>query len=160
MENQVSPTTTQDSNWTVRLGFVLLVPIFILVVVISLNTSWRMRFQSFLRGPERKLLSSVVGDLRNDGTSIKILKFRTRNGIVLEFLGSSDTGARPLLDRVILSDPYDGHFDFAGEATRLAIVDLDGDNHLELIAPTYDENLVAHLNIFKYNSVTKKFDPF
>lgn len=155
-KNNLSPSL----NWQLRLSFTLILPIFLLSLAICLYSPWRNKLQNSLRGPDRQLLSTVIGDLRNDGKPIKILKFRTRDGLVLEFLGSGEAGARPLLDRVTLADPYDGYFDFGGEATRMAIVDLDGDKKFELIAPSFDQNLIAHLNTFKYNAQTEKFEPY
>ncbi|MEO0337188.1 MAG: hypothetical protein AAF202_12400, partial [Pseudomonadota bacterium] len=50
------------------------------------------------------------------------------------------------------------HFQ-SGNATQLAVIDVDDDGSFELMAPTFDDQLVAHLNIFKYNPVLKRFEP-
>ena len=37
-------------------------------------------------------------------------------------------------------------FDHRGQAVQLAVVDLDGDGKMELLAPTFDKQLTAYLN--------------
>ena len=44
-----------------------------------------------------------------------------------------------------------------GQATNLALKDIDGDNSMEIIVPTYDSNLVAHLNVYKYDPFSRRF---
>ncbi|MEZ4870891.1 MAG: hypothetical protein R2827_01335 [Bdellovibrionales bacterium] len=47
---------------------------------------------------------------------------------------------------------------FRGQSTNLAVDDVNGDNIPEIIAPSFDKHLVAHMNVFSYNPVTKKFE--
>ena len=142
-----------------RLAFVILVPLFIFSLVICLNKNIRTQVLSYLKHDKRTLLSTVTGDLMNNGTAVKVLKLKTSSGIFLEFLGSMDSGSRPLLEQISLGDPFDAYFDLAGEATRLAIVDLNGDGKYELIAPTFDENMTARLNAYRFNESNNSFEP-
>ena len=50
-----------------------------------------------------------------------------------------------------LPDHKDGFFLYQGEATNLALEDVDGDQQLDIIAPSYDNNLVARLNVYSYD---------
>jgi hypothetical protein len=72
----------------------------------------------------------------------------------------ADDGKTGLIDRVLLPDKHDGLFNFEGHVTRLAIADIDQDGTMELLAPTFDQQLVPHLNVFRYNKDLKKFEPY
>lgn len=127
-------------------------------LIVALNPEWRNSLRDNWISQDRQLLSTALGDLLGDGQLVKVIKYQTSQGIQLEILGEGDGGARPLIDRIYLSDRHNGFFDFQGEATQLAIVDVDSDGRLELIAPTFDENLTAHLNVYKYNPNFRRFE--
>lgn len=78
---------------------------------------------------------------------------------MVEILGPMNEGSRPLLDRIEFPRHADSFFDIGGDAARLAVVDIDNDERLELIAPTVDTSLIAHLNAFRYDEGSKKFEP-
>ncbi len=141
-----------------KISFLIAGPVFVFSLILALSSSLRAQIFSPLGGERREILSTVVGDLKNDGSVVKVLKLKTRMGISLEFLGAMEVGVRPLMERISIDDPYDGYFDIAGEATRLAILDLDGDGKNELIAPTFDENMVARLNAYRFNPSTERFE--
>jgi len=63
-----------------------------------------------------------------------------------------------LLAKITLPEKRDGYFQLKGNATNLGLVDVDGDSILEIIAPTFDDQMVARLNIYKFNADTKGFD--
>lgn len=120
---------------------------------------WRNAVRAGFVPQHREILSTLEGDLLSDGSRVKVVKYKTLKGIGVEILGPATDGSRPLIDRLEINDRHDGFFDFHGQASRLAILDVDGDNKVELIAPTFDEDLVAHLNIFKYNPEVGRFEP-
>ena len=108
-----------------------------------------------------ELLSIVHGDLMNDGSSIKVVKLKTQKGIELEFYSEIQGGARQLISRVeIPGAVQDGFFDHRGQAVQLAVVDLDGDGTMELLSPSFSENMLAYLNPYKYSSKAGGFVPF
>ena len=121
--------------------------------------STRASLRAHILKPARQVLSIANGNLLHDGSFVKVVKYKTPEGILIEVLSAEDTGSRSLVDRIPIVGEHDGFFDFYGEASQLAIMDVDEDGKMELVAPTFDSNLVAHLNIYKYNDVTKKFDP-
>ena len=141
--------------------------IFLIVFLASLNigsavvlfSSGRYWVQSrFLkRGPQ--LLSIVHGDLMNDGSSVKVVKIKTAEGIVLEFYSNAENGTRHLITRSIIPNTRDGFFDHRGQAVQLAVVDLDGDGKMELLSPTFDANMLARLNPYYYSPEQETFVP-
>lgn len=128
-------------------------------LLVALNPQWRDSLRQKWHSQDRVLLSTALGDLMGDGSLVKVIKYQNSQGIHLEILAEGDGGSRPLIDRIYLSDRHNGFFDFQGQATQLALVDVDSDGKLELIAPTFDENLTAHLNVYKYNPTFKRFEP-
>jgi hypothetical protein len=59
-----------------------------------------------------------------------------------------------LVDRVELLQHKDAHFSFGGGSTNLAVDDINGDGRSEVIVPSLDKQLVAHLAIFEFDSET------
>ncbi|HEY1078908.1 MAG TPA: hypothetical protein VGE46_02390 [Bdellovibrio sp.] len=62
------------------------------------------------------------------------------------------------MSKIPLFDARDGHVLMQGNATNLAITDVDKDGQLEIVVPTYDDQSVPRLNIFRYNPLNKAFD--
>ncbi len=130
------------------------------LVAAVLTPSVRKTVQDQLAGVGREVLATAEGDVLNDATTSKVIKFRDKDGIWVEVIKMQDDGRSTLIDRVLLPDKHDGLFNFQGHVTRLAIADIDHDGVLELLAPTFDQQLVPHLNVFRYNKDLKKFEPF
>jgi hypothetical protein len=125
-----------------------------------LTPSIRERLQERFLPVGREILATAEGDLLNDGGMSKVIKYRNRDGIFVEILKMEGNGGTALVDRVLLPDKHDGLFNFQGRVTRLAIADVDHDGKMELLAPTFDNQLVPHLNVFRYNAAIGRFEPF
>jgi len=129
--------------------------------LISLICVLHPEVRSYLRGlfkqQFREILSTTRGPLLKNFTLSRVIKVRTNEGIFIEIYGGGTT--RPLLDRVRLPDRRDGYFNFGGTTSNLFVHDLDGDQVAEIIAPSFDENLIAHLNVFSFNTNTLKLEP-
>ncbi len=139
-------------------GAVFLI-LFIASVVVFFNSSLRQIGRDFFAPPERVILSVAYGRAVPD-KDVRVAKIQGRDGLYIEVYGPVENGLEPLLDRFKLPDKRDGYFQFKGRATNLALQDLDGDHTYEIIAPTYDDSLVPHLNMYKYNSALGHFEPF
>lgn len=129
--------------------------LFLLAVVIP---SWREQIQGLFSTSGREVLAVAEGDLLNDGTQAKVLKIRSPDGLYVEILKMGTSGATTLVDRILLPDKHDGLFNYQGHVTRLAIADLSNDGKMVLLAPTFDNQLVPHLNVFRYNSAVGRFE--
>jgi hypothetical protein len=130
------------------------------LVVAAAVPSWREKVQSYFALHNQEILATADGDLLGDGTSVKVLKFRNAEGIFVEVLKMLPNGDSKLIDRITLPDKHDGMFNYQGHVTRLAVADIDNDGQLELLIPTFDNQLVPHLNVFHYNPTLGKFEPF
>ncbi len=106
----------------------------------------------------RTVVSTATADLSGDGSLYTVAKIKTRNNIYLEIFSSLASGAPRLVERIELTDSRDAFFNFDGQATNLAIEDVNGDGQKEILAPTFDRNLVGRLNVIQYNSTTGGFN--
>jgi hypothetical protein len=145
------------SRWLIFSIFLILTATLLAAV---LTPSLRLRVQQYLIHPGRDVLATAEGDLLNDGGLAKVIKFRTEEGIFIEVIKHDANGGMSAVDRILLPDKHDGLFNFQGHITRLAIADVDNDGQMELLAPTFDNQLVPHLNVFRYNPAIKRFEPF
>lgn len=144
------------NRWLILSVFLILTATLLAAV---LTPSLRLRVQQYLVNPGRDVLATAEGDLLNDGGAAKVVKFRTEEGIFVEIVKHDSDGTSLTVDRILLPDKHDGLFNYQGHITRLAIVDVDEDGKLELLAPTFDNQLVPHLNVFRYNPAIKRFEP-
>jgi hypothetical protein len=146
-------------SWTViSTGFLVALTLAMALVVV--HPIFRGAIRTYLNRPSRRVLSVAEGDLFGNGSSARVMKVRTEDGLFLEVYGQGETeGDKPLLTTIHLPDRNDGYFHFRGEASNLALDDVDNDHHIEIIAPTFDENSVAHLNIYRYNPAQGLIEP-
>ena len=127
--------------------------LFSLTIVCVLNDSIRESLREKLTSHQRQVLSTATGNLLHNGQKIKVVKIRKDNEFFLEIYGHAiHSQASPLLiSRIPLSFGRDAYINFKGVSSNLALHDVDGDNKLEILVPGYEKNLLARLNIYKYD---------
>ncbi len=108
----------------------------------------------------KQVLSVVYGDLLHNGSLIKVVKSKTVTGVTLDFYSETQNGSRYLISEVTIPNVSDGFFDHRGQAVQLAVVDVDGDGKMELLAPTFDKQLTAYLNPYHFSKDENGFVPF
>ncbi len=130
----------------------------LIVSALALSPEWRVRWQALIRPEKKDLLATVTGDLLNAGADLKVLKFATGRGLIVEVHEPSNDPNSPfkLVDRIFIPDRHDGFFTLNNQPTRLAIVDVDNDGTLEILAPSFDDKLVPHLNTLRLDPSTRK----
>lgn len=138
--------------------FILFLPVLI-VFILVLNEEVRSQIRGILSPHDRQILSVVSGQI-SPKTFVKIIKIRAEQNIVLEVYEIKGHSDPQMLGLISLNDRRDGYVNFGGRAINLAIEDVDQDGQPEILAPSFDENLVAHLNIFKFDPVSKSFRSF
>lgn len=120
--------------------------------------SLREAAQAYFVHPGQEILATAEGNLLNDGSPCKVIKVRNADGLYVEIFKMLPNGDTQIVDRIQLPDKHDGLFNFQGHVTRLAIADIDNDGKFELLAPSFDNQLVPHLNVFRYNPDLRKFE--
>ncbi|MGE0631680.1 MAG: hypothetical protein AB7O96_04695 [Pseudobdellovibrionaceae bacterium] len=140
-------------------AMVLLAMATLAATLIAIIPSWRAAIRFWFHGDERKILSFADGDLKNDGKNLRVYKIKTNEGLFLEIYELTETGFSGFhVGTIKLPDLKDGYFNFMGKPTNLALSDVDSDSIIEIIAPSYDENLIARLNVYHFNKTTEKFE--
>ena len=106
---------------------------------------------------KREVLATVQADLRFDGTILQVVKLREKNHLALEFFVLGTGGTTEFLQRLDLPDKKDGYFRYKGRVANLIVDDINGDGKVELLAPGYDSDLIAHLNVIRFDPATNQF---
>lgn len=155
----VGMETSSKRSWREVAGWSLITSLWLITTLAILHPTLRQAVQTEIFKPYRKVLSTVVGDVFGIGWEAEIAKVKTEKGIAIEVYGRAEEGVRPLITRIQLPDRRDGFFHFRGEAANLALHDISDDGHVEILAPTFDDNLIAHLNIYRFSPEQGRFEP-
>jgi hypothetical protein len=113
-------------------------------------------------GTDRNVLGKTEGDLSGKGDYYLIAKVHSTDTLSLEIyrvksIGSSNNKDLAFEGRMILPEKRDAYLNFHGRQTNLALTDIDNDGTLEILAPTFDENLIPRLNVYKFDIPTSTF---
>lgn len=153
-------TSKTDSTFTnkeiaLMIGLAIVAMVVTTVAVVpNLRTSVKDLFSS----ESRTVIAKVTGSLTPQGPHVTVLKIQSKNFLELEVYNSSAEDGMVMMAKLPLAESRDGYFTLKGNSTNLALTDFDGDGTLEIVAPTFDDQMVPRLNIFKYNSATHGFD--
>ena len=129
----------------------------VVLAVVVLLPSTRTYLRRLISTDTRSILSTVSGDVFGDGSAAKVLKVETGEGIYLEIYQMASELEPTLYQRIKLQDRSDGHFVINGESSNLILNDVDKDSKVEILAPSFDRNLKAHLNVFTFSSEQNRF---
>jgi hypothetical protein len=128
----------------------------LLLITAVLNSDIRNAIRGVLTPRYRVILAVAQADLDGSGERLQVLKVKTQDGLFLEVYGNKKLSpelniTQPiLLASIQMPDKKDGYFTFNGEVTNLAIDDINSDRNLEILATSFDDNLVAHLNVYRF----------
>nr|WP_295901638.1 hypothetical protein [uncultured Bdellovibrio sp.] len=128
------------------------------LVTVAVVPSLRTKIKEAVLIEDREIIAKANGNLSASGPRVTVLKIKNKSGLSLEVYSQEENGSLILMTKLPLFETRDGYFLLQGNATNLAITDVDKDGVLEIVAPTYDEQMVPRLNIFKFNPATKTFD--
>ncbi len=137
---------------------VLILFVFAMISVAVLHPNIRKNLRSKFLPEKRQILSTVSGDVIGEGQDLKVVKVKSKAGLFLEVYKPTQEGFSSKIAQIKLDDRTDGYFNFNGRASNLALKDVNGDEIAEIIAPSFDEDFVAHLNVFSYNNFTGQFE--
>lgn len=127
------------------------------LIIVAVIPSLRTNVKDFFNNSDRSVIAKVSGNLSAEGIPVTVLKIKNKGSLSLEIYGDSTEG-QTLMAKIPLAETRDGYFLLQGNATNLAITDADKDGTPEIVAPTYDDQMIPRLNLFKYNPTTKSFD--
>jgi hypothetical protein len=130
------------------LGFLILA-----VSILSLNTSLLFPSLQF----NRKVLSSLIYSPDDQVDRYQILKVKNNDKIIVEIYKIISEYDSQFVSRIDTGSKYEGYFLLGGNATNLAYINIDDDPAKEIIVPGFDSNLIAHLNVIKFDNTSKSF---
>lgn len=128
------------------------------VTTIAVIPSLRKPVKDFFVPEQRTILAKVSGDLTGKGMKVTILKIQQKESLILEIYSEDLEGSSELISKITLPERRDGYFQLRGNATNLGLSDVDKDGTLEILAPAFDEQMVARLNIYKFHSDSRTFE--
>ncbi len=134
------------------------VVIFALSFVMVFHPDVRSSLRSIFKPEQRSVLSTAKAIFSTSEGEFNFVKIRTLDGIYVEVYKKGSHSESVLVDRIELPKHKDAFFTFNGQATNLAIDDIDSDTQLELLVPSFDSQLIAHLNVFKFNPESHRFE--
>lgn len=148
-----------SSSWRFWTLFSTLIAISLALAAVNLKESWRTSLRETLLPNKREVLAKARGDLVGGGANFQRTKVKTQDNLVIEVYELDPVSKKTLFRaRAILPERRDGLFNYRGSATNLLLMDIDNDNGLEIIAPSFDENMVPRLHIYKFNDQSGSLD--
>jgi hypothetical protein len=130
----------------------------LLVTVVAVTPSLRQNLREYFLPEHRTILAKINGDLTGRGLRVTVLKIQTRDNLLIEVYNEENPETTTLMAKINLPEKRDAYFSLKGNATNLGLADIDGDGVLEILAPAFDDQMVARLNIYKFNAGTRSFD--
>ena len=138
---------------------------FLGLLVMLMNPNLRETARNWYSGNDRKILATLTSTLDGTDKRYRIFKIKEKGSLFLEFYAMNELGngnaaqsSQELIQKIEIPNPIDGYVTFMGEATNLAVANLDGDPLLEILVPSYNLEFSASLDIIKYNAAFKKFE--
>lgn len=128
------------------------------LVTIAVVPNLRTQVKEAFTPAQREVIAKVSGEIGPNGPHITVLKIKNGNTLGLEVYSQDENGSLTLMTKLPLFETRDGHFLLQGNATNLALTDVDNDGNLEIVAPTYDDQMIPRLNVFRFNPDSKSFD--
>lgn len=122
-----------------------------LFLILSCIPQFRETLRTLALYPQRTVLAKVEGDLSGRGDRVTVIKVKTHQALAIEVFFFSENPNTREMRRIILPEKNEGYFNFRGQASNLVLSDVDGDGTLEILAPSFDDNLVPRLNVFQFD---------
>lgn len=143
---------------TQRLSIIFLVMLSLFGITVAVLPEWRSQAKALFTSSERKIIAKTEGALTPQGPHVTVLKIEEAAQLFLEIYDNSNPEEVHLMSRIRLDEKRDAHFTYQGNATNLAMGDMDSDGTMEIFCPVFDDQMVARLHIYKYNRDTQSFD--
>lgn len=154
-------TSSLSTMQKTRLFFVslsALITTALCLAVLTFLPQSRELIRSLIISNSRVILAKADADLTGQGQKVSIIKVQTADSLALEVFETDSQGQKlQFVKRLVLPERKDAYFNFRGNAANLVVTDVDGDGALEIVAPTFDDNLIPRLNVYKFDPETRGF---
>lgn len=150
--------STKQKNRLFYWGFPCLVIAAFSLAILSVFPQSRDLIRNLVISNSRLVLAKADGDLTGEGQMVSVIKVQTADTLALEVFETGGEGQKlKFMRRIVLPEKKDAYFNFHQNTSNLVIADIDSDGTLEIIAPTFDDNLVPRLNVYKFNPLSRDF---
>lgn len=125
----------------------------------ALIPSARQKIRAWVISDNRQILAKTSGYATAAGPFVSVFKIREKGVLMVEVYTTPEQDGSPkLMQKFVLNETRDGYFNFMGNATNLALSDTDQDGALDILAPTFDDQMTARLNVFRFNQALGTFE--
>lgn len=159
--------TPQDGYNRINVGMnknhkILIVFVILAVVVAAVTHTSYMQKQvkPLFNKTDRTVLAKVTSFYGHDQNQVLILKVQDATNMMIEIYQVKDTHQSELKQKFDLNDDTDAYVTIDKSSTNLALVDVDKDGVLDIVAPTVDRNGNLRLNSFRYNNELQNFEVY
>lgn len=139
----------------------LIVALFLMAlafIIVAAVPHLRNSLKDAFSDSHRQVLAKITGTISANGPKLTILKIKVGNEINLEIFKHGEENSLELFAKIPLFNAKDAYLEVQGNATNLSLTDIDKNGVMEIVAPTYDDQMVPRLNIFEYNPNSDSFD--
>jgi len=158
MAAAVSTEKLSVKQLAILLGRTTLMAVCALMMFAAVHPDTRNMVRTVLSANEqRTVISTAQAHLAGDARAFTIAKVKAGGLLSLEIFENFGNGQQKLVEKIQLPDTRDGFFDFNGHASNLAVSDINDDGRPEILAPSFDNNLVGHLNIYSFDPESNAF---
>lgn len=118
---------------------------------------------TFIRASKTMTLQRLEGTLLEHDLKIRVTKTIRKNVVYLNFKSMQPDGSYKIINSLKLKGSREAYF-LVGQKNvnqaliSLMLLDVTGDGFLDILAPTFNKFLTAHLNVARYNPINKKFE--
>ncbi len=120
------------------------------------NSNVQNYFKKINVGSSRQVLSKIQTKKLNPDLELTLIKVKSQQKIYLEVYANMNHGLE-LIEKLNLDGEFDAYVMLKDRTTNLLISNIDRDEDLEIIAPTYDRRMRPILNVYKYDKVMEEF---
>lgn len=124
-------------------------------LLVVLSPKFRGLLDSLTQNNSRTVISQLTTDLSMPNKSFKILKIFSKNHLWIEVYDLKLSEDRIAIFK--LPSRHDGQIFINKKSSSLIASDIDGDQILEIISPSFSSELQPKVHAFKYNPITDSF---
>lgn len=127
----------------------------VLSFLFVLNTPARDLLNRLTQSHDRKVIATLETNLSMPNKKFKILKIKSERDLWIEIYDLNLSEDRVAYFK--LPSKFDGQMFINKKASSLFAADIDGDQILEIISPSFNSDLHPKVHAFRYNPVTDRF---
>lgn len=136
---------------------ICLVVFAILCFVVYLVPALREGLVHLVDPNPRRVISTVSGDLKGDGTKYFVIKIRTPRGLKIEIYEEDEKNGKAKAGEFEFPNAKDTYLNAEGETSNLILKDISGDGVPDIVVPFIDSNMDSQINSYYYNTASGKF---